>query len=118
MKMQTAHKRDIEKLFNSLAAEEKTAIITHGMAFYLSAIKKKLFIAREKVLDFEKKYKITLKELDSNGLPDDAGFEMHEDYIMWHHWHDMSQKLKKQIENYRTAELIGLSTIGAFDVSK
>jgi len=116
--MKITHKRDIEKLFNSLAAEEKTAIITHGMAFYLSAIKKRLFLARAKVRDFEKKYCTTLKELDSNGLPDDAGFEMHEDYIMWHHWNEMSQKLKNQIENYRTAEMIGLSTAEAFNVSK
>ncbi len=94
------HNIDIEKLFDSLAAEEKTAIITHGIAFYLSAIKKRLFLARAKVGDLEKKYCTTLRELDLNGLPDDAGFEMHEDYIMWHHWNDVSQKLKKQVENY------------------
>ena len=116
--MKIAHKRDIEKLFDSLAEEEKTAIITHGIAFYLSAIKKRLFLAQAKVRDFEKKHRTTLEELDSNGLPDDAGFEMHEDYIMWHHWNEMSQKLKKQIENYRTAEMIGFSSAEAFNVSE
>jgi len=116
--MKMVHKKDIEKLFDSLAVEEKTAIITHGMAFYLSAIKKRLFVAHAKVHDFEKKYCTTLKELDANGLPDDAGFEIHEDYIMWHHWNEVSQKLKKQIKNYRAVEMIGLSPAEEFDVSE
>jgi len=32
--------------------------------------------------------------LDDRGLPDDAGYEMHEDYIMWHHWAAVADKIK------------------------
>jgi len=111
------YKNNIEKLFNSLASDEKKTILTHGMAFYLSAIKKRLLLARTKVQEFKKKYHTTIEKLESEGLPDDAGFEMHEDYIMWHHWNDISQKLKKQIKNYQTAEMIELSFTEALNVS-
>jgi len=49
-----------------------------------------------------------LAELYSRKLPDDADHEMHEDYIMWHHWTDAVEKAKKQI--------IDLETIAAYGV--
>ncbi|MBC8180176.1 hypothetical protein H8E88_03545 [candidate division KSB1 bacterium] len=108
---------DIEKLFNSLASEEKTSILTHGMAFYMSAIKKRLFLAQSKVHGFEEKYHTTIEKLEINGLPDDAGFEMHEDYIMWHHWNDISNRLENRIKNYQGSEMIELSIAEALNGS-
>ncbi len=109
--------KDIEKLFKSLKPDEKMAIITHGMAFYLSSLKKRLFFTEAKMIEFEKKYNTTLNQIESKGLPDDANIEMHEDYIMWHHWHNLGSKLKDKILTLKATEMIGLSPAEAFNVS-
>jgi len=44
---------------------------------------------------------VKLSELQESGLPDDAGFEMHEDYIMCCHWSDVIEKTGKQMEALR-----------------
>ncbi len=63
-------------------------------------------MAKSKVRFFEEKYRISLVELDTKGLPDDADHEMHEDYIMWHHWTEALEKARKQV--------IDLETIAAY----
>ena len=87
----------VEETFSSLPREEREAIISHGAVLRLSNLRKRLFLAESKVRHFEEKYKVTLAQLDTDGLPDDAGYEMHEDYIMWHHWAEVADKLKKDI---------------------
>lgn len=96
--MNQSSEKTIESVFFSLSANEKRAIISSGAAIYLSSLKKGLFLARAKIREFEEKYGISLEELDEKGLPDDADFQMHEDYLMWHHWEDKSRKYKRQIK--------------------
>ncbi len=93
--MDTNIRMQIEQTFLSLPREERETIISHGTAIRLSNLKKRLFLAESKVQHFEEQYKITLAQLDAQGLPDDAGYEMHEDYIMWHHWAAVADKIKK-----------------------
>ena len=88
----------IEALLNSLPQSEKLAVISHGAVLYLSVLRKRLSFAEEKIRQFEEKYNCSLDELDAKGLPDDADYLMHEDYIMWHHWVDTVEKLKEEIE--------------------
>ena len=102
-------KMDLEKLFNSLPPDEKSSVITHGMAFYISSLKKRLFLAEAKLKQFENKYHTTIEKVDSEGLPDNANYEMHEDYVMWHHWNDTSQKLKNRIKSLLRAGDIELA---------
>lgn len=87
----------IEKAFLLLPREERQVIISHGTALRLSDLRKRLFLAESKVQYFEQKYKTTLAQLESDGLPDSADYEMHEDYIMWHHWADVAGKVDKDI---------------------
>lgn len=70
---------------------------SHGVALRLSNLKKQLFLAESKVAHFEKQYQTTLLQLEGKGLPDDAGYEMHQDYIMWHHWASVINKLEPDI---------------------
>ena len=98
----------IENKFSSLSAEEKVSVISHGVALRLSEWKKRLFLAESKVRYFEEKYLTSLAELDTKRLPNDANHEMHEDYIMWHHWTDAVEKAKKQV--------IDLDPIAAYGV--
>ena len=116
--MKIDYNKDIEKLFESLKADEKMAIITHGMTFYLSSLKRQLFFAEAKIHEFEKKYNTSLQQIELKGLADDADIEMHEDYIMWHHWNDLGNKLKNKIQDIKDAEMIGLYPAEAFSVSE
>ena len=95
--MGTATTESIEDKFSSLSAEEKVSVISHGVALRLSEWKKRLFLAESKVRSFEDKYHTSLAELDAKALPDDAGHEMHEDYIIWHHWTDVANQAGKQV---------------------
>lgn len=87
----------IERSFLSLPSAERVAIIRHGVALRLSDLKNRLFLAESKVRAFEAKYNISLAELDAKGLPNDASVEMHEDFIMWHHWTDASQTARQEL---------------------
>jgi len=95
--METGVKMPIEKTFLALPRQEREAIISYGTALRLSDLRKRLFLAQSKVRRFEEKYNISLMQLDTDGLPDDAGYEMHEDYIMWHHWAAVADKVRKDI---------------------
>ena len=89
----------VEQTFLALPREEREAIISHGAALRLSNLRKRLFLAESKVRHFEEQYQVTLARLDTDGLPNDAGYEMHEDYIMWHHWAAVADKIKKDISS-------------------
>lgn len=106
--MRTIANENIESKFSSLPADEKISVISHGVALRLSEWKKRLFLAESKVRFFEEKYRMSLAELDTKGLPDDADHEMHEDYIMWHHWMEALKKARKQV--------IDLEMIAAYGV--
>ena len=88
---------ELEKAFLKLPAEERETVISHGVALRLSELRKRLFLAENKVKYFEKKYKKTLSEIESLGLPDDADHETHEDYVMWRHWAKAVDRAKKDI---------------------
>jgi len=100
-------KVQLEQIFLLLPREEREAIISHGAAIRLSNLRKRLFLAESKVRHFEEEYKVTLAQLDTDGL-DDAGYEMHEDYIMWHHWAAVADKIKKDIASLEEITQQGL----------
>ena len=98
----------IEKKFSSLSVEEKVSVISHGVALRLSEWKKRLFLAESKVRYFEEKYHTSLAELEAEGLPDNAGHEMHGDYILWHHWTEAVKKARKQIDDLGEIAVYGV----------
>jgi len=87
----------IENTFLSLPPLEREAIITHGAAIRLSSLKQRLFLAQSKVRSFEEKYQTTLEALNTNGLPDQADYEMHEDYLMWMHWAEVAVQCENDL---------------------
>lgn len=98
----------IEESFFALPREEQGAIISHGTALRLSDLRKRLFLAESKMRYFEEKYHTSLPQLDTEGVPDDAGYEMHEDYIMWHHWAAVADKVRKDIASLEKIAQQGL----------
>lgn len=106
--MDTGVKTQVEKAFLSLPRKERETIISHGAALRLSNLRKRLFLAESKVRRFEEKYRVALAQLDADGIPDDAGYEMHEDYIMWHHWATVADKTEKGIASLEKIAQQGL----------
>jgi hypothetical protein len=95
--MSTDALTQIERVFSALPRAERETIIRHGVALRMADLNKRLFLAEGKVRAFTERYHTTLEQLDATGLPDDAGIEMHEDYIMWHHWTDVAQQTARDI---------------------
>ena len=115
--MEPARRKKIETQFEKLPPESKAAIIVHGVALYQSMLKKRLVLAQAKIQQFEAKYQTSLSQLDNSGLPEDANYEMHEDYIMWHHWNDTIEKVNEKILLLETIAENGLKVNEAFNVN-
>ncbi|MBF0101084.1 MAG: hypothetical protein HQK77_09280 [Desulfobacterales bacterium] len=98
MKGAISVERGIENKFLSLPDEEKAAVISHGAAIRFSDLSNRFFLAQSRIRFFEEKYCVKLLELEESGLPDDASYEMHEDFIMWHHWTEVADKVRRQTE--------------------
>jgi len=109
MTITTFTPRAIEGLFSSLPQDEKAAIIGYGVAIRLPNLRKRLFLAESKVRHFEEKFQTTLAELDARGLSDDADFEMHEDYILWHHWAEVIGKTREALASLEEIASSGLA---------
>ena len=88
---------DIEKSFWSLPPKNRNVIISHGTALMLSDLRNRHFLAVSKVQHFEANYETSLSDLEAQGLPDNADYEMHEDYIMWQHWASVAAAIEKDI---------------------
>lgn len=90
-------KTSLEETFLSLPGEERSHIISLGVTMRLSYLRKRLFLAESKVKQLEDQYGVSLEQLDREGLPNDADYVMHEDFIMWHHWSDVIAKVREEI---------------------
>jgi len=108
MTIRTFSPQAIEGLFSFLPQGERAAIISYGVAIRLSDLRKRLFLAESKVRHFEEKFQTTLAELEAEGLPDDADWEMHEDYILWHHWAEVIGKTREALASLEEIASSGL----------
>lgn len=106
--MEIGVETQVEKTFLALPREEREVIISHGAVLRLSNLRKRLFLAKSKVRLLEEQYGTNLTQLDAAGLPDAADYEMHEDYIMWHHWAEVIEKLKADIVSLEKITAQGL----------
>lgn len=88
---------DVSAVFATLPREDQEEIFNIGAAFRLVDLKKRLTEAQENVRRFEAKYGTTLDVLESKGLPEDADYEMHEDYIEWHYWTRVREKTQNTL---------------------
>jgi hypothetical protein len=106
----------LERAFSALSREERETIIRHGVALRVADLKKRLFLAESKSRSFAERYQTTLEQLDATGLPDDASYEMHEDYIMWHHWVAVEQKVAQDMQALQDIAQQGLFGTASADV--
>ncbi|GAJ14322.1 unnamed protein product, partial [marine sediment metagenome] len=89
---------NVSDVFETLPREDREEIFNIGTAFTLLDLQKRLAHTQKNVRKFEAKYGTTLDILESKGLPEDADYEMHEDYIEWHCWARVRQKTQNTLE--------------------
>ncbi len=103
--MKTPALSNVVDVFLALPEEEQAEIFQIGAAFRRVDLQKRLAWAQENVRRFETHYGMTLEELESKGLPEDAGPEMHEDYVEWHYWVRVRDQTQQMLGLRQRAEM-------------
>jgi len=97
-----------------LPDKELASIFRQGAILRLPYLEGRLLQARERVRRFEEKYGTTLALLSSQGLPDDADYEMHEDFLEWEYWSDVLRKAEATVGNVRATLEKVEETVGVY----
>lgn len=97
-----------------LPDRELASIFRQGALLRLPYLESRMLQARERVRYFEEKYGTTLDVLAFQGLPDDADYEMHEDFIEWEYWSDVLRKAEATVENVRATLEKVEETVGVY----
>ncbi len=84
-----------------LPADELSSILRQGAILRLPYLESRLLQAKEQVRRFEEKYRTTLDALRDEGLPDEADYEVHEDFIEWEYWSDVLRKTGLTVRNIK-----------------
>jgi hypothetical protein len=88
----------LDRIFRSLSPEDQAEILSVGAAFHRVSLEKRLARAHSRVQAFEVRYHTTLNQLETDGLPDDADYAVHEDYVEWHYWSRVLEKTRKTLD--------------------
>ena len=84
-----------------LPEEELTSIVRQGALLRLPYLEGRLQSAQTEAERFEEKYRTTLSHLKQQGLPNDANYEFHEDFIEWEYWTDLIARLQQTTAKIR-----------------
>ncbi len=94
----TLEPKVLDRIFHSLSPEDRAEILSIGAAFRRLSLEKRLARAQSKVQAFEARYHTILSQLESDGLPDDADYAVHEDYVEWHYWSRVLEQTQKTLD--------------------
>ena len=98
MNVATLKPEVVDDIFHSLLQEERTEILSIGAAFRRLSLEKQVAWAESKMQKFEARYHTTLDQLEAEGLPDEADYTMHEDYIEWRYWSRVMEQTRKTLD--------------------
>ena len=85
----------------ALPAQEMLSILRQGSILRLPYLEARLHQAGDHVARFEERYQTTVEELSAQGLPDDADYQFHEDFIEWEYWHEVWHEAELIVRNVR-----------------
>jgi hypothetical protein len=94
----TVESEAMERALQSLTPQDRTEILSVGAAFHRLTLKKRLERAERKLQEFEARYHATLPQVEAAGLPDNADYTVHEDYVEWHYWSRTLEQTRKALE--------------------
>lgn len=84
-----------------LPAQEMLSILRQGSLLRLPYLEARLQQARDRVDRFEETYQTTIGELSAQGLPEDADYQFHEDFIEWEYWHEVWHETEMIVRNVK-----------------
>jgi len=84
-----------------ISQKELSTILRQGAILRLPFLEGRLMQARDNIRNLERKYNTTLKQLKAKGLRNDAGYEMHEDFIEWEYWDDVCKETGENVEHIK-----------------
>lgn len=84
-----------------LSSGELASILRQGATLRLPYLEGRLLQASEQVKRLQEKYRTALDTLKSQGLPEDAGYEMHEDFIEWEYWDDVMHETEAIVKDIK-----------------
>ena len=84
-----------------IPAEELAYIVRQGATLRLPYLEACLLQAKEHIRGFTEKYGTTLQHLQAQGLPENAGYAMHEDFIEWEYWEEVLQETEIVVKNIK-----------------
>ena len=96
------HELDVNSLIAELPIEEKGLILEIGSTMRAWEMQNKTDLAQHKIEQFENKYGTSLSVLQKRGLPIDADFQMHEDFIEWEYWAEILSESQKTLKILHT----------------
>ncbi len=80
---------------------ELASILRQGAILRLPYLEARLLQARRQVEQFQERYAMTLEQIEAQGLPGDAGYEMHEDFIEWEYWDQVARETDLSLQAVR-----------------
>lgn len=92
---------EIVQILSMLPLEELPPILRQGTLLRLPYLESRLLQAEERIKQFEMRYKTTISQLKTDGLPDNADHAMHEDFIEWEYWDDVLHSSEISIKQFR-----------------
>ena len=78
---------------------ELIPILRQGAILRLPYLESRLGEAQAQIETFQEKYAATFAKFSEQGLPDEATYEMHEDFIEWEYWTDVAQETATALKN-------------------
>ena len=80
---------------------ELACIVKQGAILRLPYLEGRLLQARGHVKRLSEKYQTPVETLKSQGLPEDAGYETHEDFIEWEYWDDVLRETETVVRSIK-----------------
>jgi hypothetical protein len=81
---------------------ELAAIVKQGAILRLPYLEARLLQAREHIKRLGEKYQTTVDVLKCQGLPEDASYAMHEDFIDWEYWDDVLRETETAVKSIQS----------------
>ena len=72
-----------------------------GVERHIQELEAQLKEAQQQIASFELKFGMSFAGIQQEGLPEDADWQAHEDYVEWSSWEGLQIDLEQQLESLR-----------------
>ena len=84
-----------------LPTEVWQRIVQLGVERHIQELEAQLKEAQQQIASFELKFGMSFAGIQQEGLPEDADWQAHEDYVEWSSWEGLKTDLEQQLASLR-----------------